>query len=483
MLKRNLFDIKQLIFFGLFAMPVIALVQSKKHFFKKMELKGDVTIAGSVPFSIAGWFSGEYQDAKEKHLNDVFGFRDLCVRINNQVEFSLFKKINANSVILGKDNYLFEYNYIKAYFGTDFIGEDKIRERSERIRFIQDTLAKLNKTLMIVFAPSKVSFYPEYIPDSCWKPRGKTNYGYYVKYANALKINYIDFNRYFRENKFRSKYPLYPQYGVHWSYYGTCLATDSLIKYIEYKRHIKMPHIYWDRIVVQNKASYYDYDIADGMNLLFKFKSKPMAYPRVQFQPDVGKTKPSLLVVADSHYWGIEELGISNAFSQNDFWYYNREIYSARFHGLVTPAQLDLKKEIASHDVFIIMATESTISNIGWGFIENLYNHFKGYDARIPHFNEMVAKKKAYIVTDQKWMGLIKTKAHERQISEDSMMTLDAIWVIEQDYKKQIAWQREAIKNDPKWMELIRQKAQERRISIDSMITEDAIWVTDNTKK
>ena len=63
------------------------------------------------------------------------------------------------------------------------------------------------------------------------------------------------------------------------------------------------------------------------------------------------------------------------------------------------------------------------------------------------------------------------------------MMGLDAIWVIEQDYKKKIDLKRKAIKEDPKWMNLIRQKAQERHLSVDSMITLDAIWVTDNAKK
>ena len=483
MLKTKKIDIKRLIFLGLIAMPVIAFIQSKWYFFKKMELKGDVTIASSDPFSISGWFSGDYQAAKEKHLNDAFGFRDVCVRINNQLEYSLFKKVNANSVIIGKDNYLFEYSYIKAYYGTDFIGEDKIRKRSEQIRFIQDTLAKLNKTLIIAFAPSKASFYPEYIPDSCRRPRGKTNYELYVKNANDLKINYIDFNRYFMDNKYKSKYPLYPQYGMHWSYYGTCLATDSLIKYIEYKRKIKIPHIYWDRVEVKNEALFNDYDIADGMNLLFRFKSQPLAYPHVQFQPGEGKTKPSVLVVADSHYWGIVELGISQAFSPDDFWYYNREVYSDRFHGLVTPAQLDLKKEIASHDVFIIMATESTIAGIGWGFIENVYNHFKGYDSTIPHFDELVAAKKVYVRNNEKWTAYIKSKAEERQISVDSMITLDAIWLVEEDYNNQIAQMRMTIKGNPEWMKQIRQKAQERHLSIDSIITLDAKWVTDNAKK
>ncbi len=35
-----------------------------------------------------------------------------------------------------------------------------------------------------------------------------------------MGINHIDFNSYFVQNKGKSKYPLYPQYGIHWSYCG-----------------------------------------------------------------------------------------------------------------------------------------------------------------------------------------------------------------------------------------------------------------------
>jgi hypothetical protein len=477
------FDIRSIMFFGLLLLPAMAFLQSKLHFFKRMELKGDVTIASGIPFSLPAWFSGDYQTAMERHLNDTYGFRNLSVRLNNQLEYSLFKKINAEDVILGKDNFLFVYNYIRAYYGTDFIGEDKIRERAQRIKFIQDTLARLNKTLIIIFAPGKASFYPEYIPDSCKRQRGKTNNEYYVKEANSLNINYIDFNRYFIENKYKSKYPLYPQYGIHWSYYGTCLAADSLIKYIENKRHILMPNIYWDQIDIKNKPAFSDYDIGDGMNLLFKFKCRDMAYPRVQYQSAIGKTKPSVLTVGDSHYFGMISLGISNAFSNSSFWYYNHEVHNDTVHGTESVADLNLKNEIADHDVFIIMATESTISDLGWGFIENVYNFFKGFDASIPHFEKKVTDKKSEIKASPGAMSDMAFKAKLKHISIDSMITIEATKAIVDDYKKKIDWQRKAIISNPDWMAQIKIKAAQRKLSIDSMITLDSKWVTNNAEK
>ena len=66
-------------------------------------------------------------------------------------------------VVIGKENYLYEKGYIDAFFGVDFIGHDSIAISAYKLKMIQDTLAKLNKTLLIILAPGKGDFFPEYI--------------------------------------------------------------------------------------------------------------------------------------------------------------------------------------------------------------------------------------------------------------------------------------------------------------------------------
>lgn len=36
-----------------------------------------------------------------------------------------------------------------------------------------------------------------------------------------------------------------------------------------------------------------------------------MAYPKLIFEESVGKTQPTVLTIADSYYWGIFNLGVS----------------------------------------------------------------------------------------------------------------------------------------------------------------------------
>jgi hypothetical protein len=249
-----------------------------------------------------------------------------------------------------------------------------------------------------------------------------------------MGINHIDFNSYFVLNKDQSKYPLYPQYGIHWSYYGMYLAADSMIRYMEHSRGIDMPDLTWNETeLAQPKEE--DYDIADGMNILWRLKSFEMAYAPIRIKSGPEFTLPSVVVIADSYYWGMFSAGISNAFKESHFWYYNKQIYPESHHSPLETSQVSLKEEIDRHDLFVIMGTEATLPDLGWGFIENAYDHFKGIKRHTtpdPEFQKKVEDLRNYIRTDKEWMKHIEKKAAESQVSVDSMITLDAIWQIQQ---------------------------------------------------
>ena len=43
----------------------------------------------------------------------------MAIRTMNQIDYSLFNETHARSVLVGKEGYLFEENYIKAALGLD----------------------------------------------------------------------------------------------------------------------------------------------------------------------------------------------------------------------------------------------------------------------------------------------------------------------------------------------------------------------------
>lgn len=409
---------------------VLPAVQSIFKVVKVPPLNGAVREPVEADFSVKSWFSGDFQSKHEEYMNESFGFRNFFVRLNNQLAFNLFKKAKANGVIIGKDNYLYELNYLLAYKGKDFLGQDSIKHKMERLKFIQDELAKKNKTLLVVFAPGKASFYPEYIPAEYQQTGDPTNYQYFSKYSTELGINAIDFNSYFISQKDKSKYPLYPRGGIHWSHYGMCLALDSIVHRLEKLRNVNLTEIHWDKVNLDLPGNI-DNDIALGMNVLFTPRTDSMAYPEIIIKEEDVAVRPSAVVIGDSFYWDMFNL-TPRVFNENHhFWYYNREVFPNQSGTPLKVENLNLLDEINQHDVFIIMSTEANLSRLGWGFIDNAYSMLKyGSATEIPDFEKKVEETKKYIRASKEWMNEIIKKANAQGISVDSMLTKDAIWIV-----------------------------------------------------
>ncbi|MDP4266618.1 MAG: hypothetical protein Q8880_04215, partial [Bacteroidota bacterium] len=165
---------------------------------------------------------------------------------------------------------------------------------------------------------------------------------------------------------------------IHWSNYGMCLVIDSLIKYIENKRGIDIPEFYWNDIEITEKYREPDYDLGEGLNLIFKLGTSKLAYPKYIINDQKSKVKPNVLVIADSFYWGIFNMLVSKKiFNNSPFWYYNHEIYPQSKDKTRYVDQLNLKKEIEKQDIIILMQTEATLSRLSFGFIDSVYKIYK----------------------------------------------------------------------------------------------------------
>lgn len=434
------------IFFGL--MLLLPLLFSFTHLNSKISLKGDVVLAKRISLTQDSWVNGSFQNNFEKFVNDHIGFRPIYVRIRNQVLYSLFDKAKAAGVIEGKDKYLYERNYITAYNGDDFVGADSIRHMVKQIRTLQDSLAGRGKTLLVCLAPGKGTFYPEFFPDEMKKSHNdSTNYRFYTQFLEEAGVNHLDFNRWFLQMKDTSKYILYPKYGIHWSFYGMVIATDSLIHRVENLRNVDLPDLKIGRYHLSRKLQRMDYDIADGMNLLWQLPSDPMCYPDTEWESGQGKTKPKTILIGDSFYWSMFQLGLwSKSFSPGGFWFYNRQIYPESFEKPLMVENINYWQYLSTNDVFILLVTEANLPKFPWGFVENALEAFKNKTFNRKELERIKAEQEqaelqkhiTNIRANEKWMDDIRRKAKEKNISVDSMLVLDARWMIEYKKKQKI---------------------------------------------
>ena len=374
---------KKTLFIILFIILLMPALQQFLPFVKSSELYGFFPNAKDVLFSLDSWLTDEYQTKKNKFINDNMGLRPDLIRLNNQLNYSLFKTISKGHVIEGLNNYLYIDEYIDGYFGKDFIGYNVINKKMLMIKALQDTLNSMGKSLILVYSPSKEFMYPENIPNKYKQlKKSVTNYDVFTHKGDSLKINQIDFISYFNSMKYKIKSVLYSKQGIHWSVYGSYIAADTFIRYIEQLRAIKMPHIYQTNLLQTDEIKFPDNDIARTTNLIFPIVKETMSYPTIEYKLDRTTTKPKIIYLGDSFVkiWLMEYL-LDNINEDWTYWDYYKGLWTKNsFKSGITDGttmeNYDWQSAIKENDCLVIMYTTSNLPELGNGFIEMAYNYY-----------------------------------------------------------------------------------------------------------
>jgi SGNH hydrolase-like domain, acetyltransferase AlgX len=434
---HKLHKILFIIFLVLLTVPAI---QKEFEIFKVKNLNGSFSLAHYEPFEIAKWFDGSFQQQYDKYLEDHIGLRTRFVRFFNTIDFHLFKKSHANGVLIGNNSFLFEKRYIRSALGLKEIDEQQLLEKVQHTKEVQDSLLSKGVQFLVITAPGKGWYYPEYIP----KPyrnlkKENTHYEFVSQKFKVYGINNIDFNTLFLEMKDTVSYPLFPKCGVHWTYGSMQYVADSLINYCEKNMNIDLPDMIIDSVEYSKKPRFTDYDIGDALNINYKIPQDTLIYPSFSFKNDSTKTKPRLLVIGDSFYWTFYNGHFaSNLFSQNRFAYYNNELHGYKKG---TFSEAVRKKGVKNADIIMIWTTESQYHDFDMGFVDDMQRYFEmGWDSldnhKIDEREELIQFYVQQIQNSAEWLEHIKVKAKENNVSLKEMLRRDAEYMVEQEENK-----------------------------------------------
>jgi hypothetical protein len=430
-MKNKSYNLFVIIAFVALLFPMVAGFMKKD---KNPHLTGIVinNVNPDSTFTKDQWFSGEYQSLKDDYNNDHWAFKEKFVRFNNQFYYDAFNQLRVNGFVSGKENYVYSEGYIFSAYGDDYVGDEKIITKLEKAKVVQDSLKKKGIDLLLVFAPGKGEYCIEQIEDKYKHAFKKTNYQEYVSVSKQLGVNVLDLKAYFQTLKKTTAYPLFPQFGHHWSYYGECIAVDTIIGHIEKLHHCDMPDIIWNKIDVVDTARSRDADVLKSMNLYINPKQHmKLAYPEVMFENDTIKNKTRVLTIADSYWYGPVYLGVpQNCFAGGQFWYYyNKIIPNPSTTEKVEVWQLNFKQNIESNQVIMLLYSDGNLPNFGNTFIEDayeLYTNPKKYDERVgktknlKEFEKQIREKPVLLKKATK-------KSFDLQIPLDSAIKLDAM--------------------------------------------------------
>lgn len=376
MKARTTYHLWKRILFGLLtALLCLPALQQHLKLVKLKPLEGAFVPAEQPVFAWSDWFDGNFQEQHERALDDRIGFRELMVRVFNQYHYSLFRHGRAMHVIIGEDDYLYELNYILAYTGEDFIGDSLIQDKAEQLRIIQDRLMQKQKHLLVLLAPGKGSYYPEYIPAELIpdEPNYEANYRGFSRALSEAGVNVFDAKAWFAAIRDTSAHPLFPKTGIHWSKYGELLVVDSMLRLAGGMLEKPLPQLELGSITTSRSMRDTDDDIERGLNLLFDLPDLEMAYPEFALRVDSSTFRPSVITIADSYYWGMYNLGLSrDAFDPGAFWFYNEQAYRIDYPQALMLSELDVVAEVDAADLIVLISTDANLYRFPFGFVEQM---------------------------------------------------------------------------------------------------------------
>ena len=347
----------------------LPMVQHVTHFSKVRPLHGAITPSQKPNLTKQTWLNGTYQDSMETYLNEHTGFRPAMVRLNNQLEYHLFDVAKGKEIIIGDNNCLYGIDYIKAATGEDFMGASFIEEKVDQIKRSSDFLASKGTELVILLAPGKGTFYPEYIPERFPHINDSLNIDFYAKELNKQGVKVINAHSWFKEMKDSSEHCLYPLHGIHWSSYGHALVQDSLENYFENLFEADLPDYTITGLEQSTHARSTDNDMEKGCNLITKLPPEVLTYPIIAYNSE-RKVKPKMIAVGDSFFWNL--LNDCNVmFDDLHFYYYFHEDHHVSQSNMeLIEESHPLEQHLENADVVMLVITDAQLPRMGWGFFD-----------------------------------------------------------------------------------------------------------------
>ena len=467
---------------------LIPLFQYKFNLVEEDKLSGEYKKENvTVPvLSLNNLRDGSFQNSFDRFWQNDHGFRNWFIRLNNQLNYSLFDKANANGTIVCKENVLITEGDIKSFLGYDFAGKSKIDAMLDKAEFISDTLQKKGILFVFMIAPSKASVYKDQIPAKYFSiyKSNMTNYDYFMRGIKKRNLKVFDTKNIILEDKRYIEYPVFPKNGVHWSGNTVAKISDTLVDFLNDELLLEVPSIQLEigeLTIVDYRFT--DYDIGEAMNLLWNVSDDILHYPLMSFV-NVKEKKPNLLGVGDSFiqsFYGFYPV-LDSVFSSNsNLWYYNKTLgwplYLTTYH--IKTQELDLEIELEKRDMVLLEMTEENLKMTGYGFIEDLYDHFTGKnkitEEKQPLYEHLSADPE--IKDRAKKIGPVLGYTVSQMERALIKRKLKNEWLINFDYETEVQRVMSAIKATPKLLAQIKEKAIRRNEALEKTLRDDAIWV------
>lgn len=184
------------------------------------------TMASFPSFIEDGKWNVDYLQDLGAYFEDHYAFRNLMVSVDSQIQAKLFKTSNMDTVIVGKNDWLYYTASLDNYLGQNLMTDQEVYDTAYNLSIVQDYVQNRGAKFLVTVPPNKNSLYGENMPyyDQS-KVSSERNYTNITKALKENKISYTDLYKLF-SNK---KEVLYLKRDSHWNEKGSLLAYNALL--------------------------------------------------------------------------------------------------------------------------------------------------------------------------------------------------------------------------------------------------------------
>lgn len=168
----------------------------------------------------------------ENWFNDHVGFRKQLFATNLKIQYDLFNDSANNTVLVGKDGWLFYSGGGNADIAAgeypDF-GEEALEDICQKMTRIQEKLKEQGRDFVLLLPPSKVSIYPEYMRGNFTvRETPVDQLADYLEQHTDIKV--VRMKEALLEEKEKTDELLYFKTDTHWNTYGSSVAYREMAK-------------------------------------------------------------------------------------------------------------------------------------------------------------------------------------------------------------------------------------------------------------
>ena len=163
-------------------------------------------------------------DEATDYIADHFALRQRLITADASLQALVFQTSAQDSVVMGKDGWLFYRETLDDYLHTDPLTERELFGAARTLALLSEYAQSRGASLTFTVAPNKASLYPQYLPYVGIPLNGEDDIDRLVPLLEEQGVKYADLFFPFREQE----QVLYHAADSHWTRRGAALAHDAL---------------------------------------------------------------------------------------------------------------------------------------------------------------------------------------------------------------------------------------------------------------